>query len=42
MAAAIAKLPDGPRLNAKAFFGGAGEAQSFARLESYARKLVTV
>lgn len=40
IAAAIAKLPEGPVLNAKAFFGGVGEAEAFARLQALGFELV--
>lgn len=41
IAAAIAKLPGGPTLRAKAFFEGFGEAESFARLEELGFEIIT-
>lgn len=40
VAAAVAKLPDGPALTAKEFFNGFGESQSFERLKELGFKLI--
>jgi 5-methylcytosine-specific restriction enzyme B len=40
VAAAVAKLPDGPALTAKEFFNGFGESQSFERLKELGFELI--